>query len=727
MNIHPEENTSEICWFVGATYGNDDQSPRFLQEGIWENGYSDKYLELVKSARPGERIAIKASYTRKHGLPFDNRGKSVSIMAIKAIGVITENPGDGRTLKVRWEAVNPPREWYFYTVMKMIWRVSPDEWEKEALIDFTFSGKTQDIDRFRNAPYWRDRFGDKAAAQTRFKWTNFYEAIADKLLAFRHRREELIAAIHAIAAKAKGMSHLQDNFKDGSKGPLKDICPFTVMGIFNRKLTDENRKEIAAELAQFLGVTEDIPITFDGVPLLNNQNSWFFAYDEHRNPDDIDTLWEVFACALAFADNDDDESRLALMAAYDKAITRKNVKWNLSMGLFWARPWFFPTLDGQSRLYIDKVLDMQIDMDTAKHCCSAANYLTLLDALRNHFQEDTYPVHSFPELSLAAWNFVGDTNDDNDATAKAAAETAQARTYTIDDIITDGCFLEIATIRQIRDQLQRKKNIILQGPPGTGKTWLAKRLAYALMGQEAKERIRAVQFHPNLSYEDFIRGWRPVGDKEGKGTLQLVDGPFLEMINIAKKKENANNKYVVVIEEINRGNPARIFGEMLTLLEADKRTPDEALELTYRRTDDERVYIPANLYVIGTMNIADRSLALVDLALRRRFAFINLQPVLGDKWCNWVHTKCRIDTELLSVIEQRILQLNETIKNDKNLGAQFQIGHSYITPPRNANIDNGKEWFRHVVTNEIVPLLEEYWFDAPDKIEAVKIALLEGF
>ena len=211
-----------------------------------------------------------------------------------------------------------------------------------------------------------------------------------------------------------------------------------------------------------------------------------------------------------------------------------------------------------------------------------------------------------------------------------------------------------------------------------------------------------------LSYEDFIRGWRPVGDKEGKGTLQLVDGPFLEMINIAKKKENANNKYVVVIEEINRGNPAQIFGEMLTLLEADKRTPDEALELTYRRTDDERVYIPANLYVIGTMNIADRSLALVDLALRRRFAFINLQPVLGDKWCNWVHTKCRIDTELLSVIEQRILQLNETIKNDKNLGAQFQIGHSYITPPRNANIVNGKEWFRHVVTNEIVPLLEEY-------------------
>ena len=154
MNSNLDENTSKTCWFVGATYGSDDQTPRFLRKGIWENGYTDRNLELVKSARPGERIAIKASYTRKYGLPFDNRGRSVSIMGIKAIGVITENPGDGRTLKVRWETVEPQREWYFYTVMKMIWRVLPDAWEKEALIDFTFFGKAQDIDRFRNAPYW---------------------------------------------------------------------------------------------------------------------------------------------------------------------------------------------------------------------------------------------------------------------------------------------------------------------------------------------------------------------------------------------------------------------------------------------------------------------------------------------------------------------------------------------------------------------------------------------
>ena len=122
------------------------------------------------------------------------------------------------------------------------------------------------------------------------------------------------------------------------------------------------------------------------------------------------------------------------------------------------------------------------------------------------------------------------------------------------------------------------------------------------MGQRDDSKVRPVQFHPNLSYEDFIRGWRPVGD----GKLTLVDGPFMEMIEAAAKDHSS--KHVVVIEEINRGNPAQIFGEMLTLLEVDKRTPNEALELTYKRTEGERVFIPDNLYVIGTMNIADRSL-----------------------------------------------------------------------------------------------------------------------
>jgi 5-methylcytosine-specific restriction protein B len=199
----------------------------------------------------------------------------------------------------------------------------------------------------------------------------------------------------------------------------------------------------------------------------------------------------------------------------------------------------------------------------------------------------------------------------------------------------------------------------------------------------------------------------------------------MEMVKAAMKEPAV--KHVVVIEEINRGNPAQIFGEMLTLLEADKRTPTESLELCYRRTDGERVFIPDNLYVIGTMNIADRSIALVDLALRRRFAFINLEPKLGKTWHDWVHRQCGIETEVLSEIEKRIFALNEQITADTSLGRQFRIGHSYVTPPVGIPISDAREWFRQVVETEIGPLLDEYWFDDLEKSLKTRKQLTDGF
>jgi len=174
---------------------------------------------------------------------------------------------------------------------------------------------------------------------------------------------------------------------------------------------------------------------------------------------------------------------------------------------------------------------------------------------------------------------------------------------------------------------------VLQGPPGTGKTWLAKRLGYALIGAKDPSRLTAVQFQPSLSYEDFVRGWRP----DGTGGLKLADGAFLEAVGAAKAEPD--RPFVLVIEEINRGNPAQILGELLTLLETDKRVETEGLRLAYPRTIDERVHVPANLYVVGTMNLADRSLALVDLALRRRFAFVTLAPEVGEPWKAWCRAR----------------------------------------------------------------------------------------
>ena len=290
----------------------------------------------------------------------------------------------------------------------------------------------------------------------------------------------------------------------------------------------------------------------------------------------------------------------------------------------------------------------------------------------------------------------------------------------VDGIISDGCFLERQQLETMLQRLAVKRNIILQGPPGTGKTWLAKRLAYALVGRRDNNTVRPLQFHPSMSYEDFVRGWRPAGD----GRLELVDGPFLRLI--ADANQNPDGRYVMVIEEINRGSPAQIFGEMLTLLEADKRHPDEALALAYPRSDHDRVYIPPNVYVIGTMNLADRSLALVDFALRRRFAFFDLEPTLGRVWRNWVSDTTGIPDAFLADVERRLTALNDQIAADRSLGRQFRIGHSFVTPQPGVTIDNPQEWFSHVVATEIAPQLDEYWFDNPETADAAKSELLDG-
>ena len=300
------------------------------------------------------------------------------------------------------------------------------------------------------------------------------------------------------------------------------------------------------------------------------------------------------------------------------------------------------------------------------------------------------------------------------------SETVLAQPYSIGNIVSDGCFIPEITLNEYLERLKTKKNIILQGPPGTGKTWLAKKLGFALIGSIDQRFMTRVQFHPNLSYEDFIRGWRPVGD----GKLDLADGPLMDAINAAIRQPDS--PHVVVIEEINRGNPAQIFGEMLTLLESDKRSKSEALKLSYSRDASETVYVPDNLYLIGTMNIADRSLALVDLALRRRFAFLDLVPQFNPAWSKWAKEHGSLTTEFVNDIRSRINALNDHITESPALGAQFVVGHSYLTPHENTPIPDANEWFRQKVITEISPLLEEYWFDRPEKATEETQLLLEG-
>jgi 5-methylcytosine-specific restriction enzyme B len=610
----------------------------------------------------------------------------------------------------------------------------PGGWMEDGLLAFTFQGQPQDLDRFRNEPFWRERFGD-VDGDPRFRWTSFFSAVAAKLLDYRTDRRSLIEGIHGIAQDTAGLSYLQDRYPEGGTGPLRDICPFTAMGTFNRSMTDANRRTIAGALARLIGVGEEPPTSFEGVPVLNNQRSWFFRYGDKRGENDIDRLWDLFAAAAALVEGDQPEQREDFVAAYDSAIGVWGASWNLSTGLYWAHPWEFPTLDSNSRAFVTDRLRMPIQTPGPQKPCSGATYLKLVDDLKARFGEDSYPVHSFPELSLASWRFKGpdatlteggaagpSTEDGGDPTAADPVQpTVAAEPYGIDDILHDGCFLEREEVMRMLERLRTRKNLILQGPPGTGKTWIAKRLAFALMGERDEARVRAVQFHPNLSYEDFVRGWRPSGD----GRLTLADGVFMEAIRAAQDRPGAN--FVVVIEEINRGHPAQIFGELLTLLEAGKRTPREALELCYPDADGLRrpVHVPENLFVIGTMNIADRSLALVDLAFRRRFAFVGLEPRLGPTWQRWVTEKGGVEPALAEDIERRVLALNVQIA--EVFGRQFEIGHSYVTPTAKLEPGTTREWFRQVAETEIGPLLEEYWFDSPTAARKAIDQLLQGW
>lgn len=282
--------------------------------------------------------------------------------------------------------------------------------------------------------------------------------------------------------------------------------------------------------------------------------------------------------------------------------------------------------------------------------------------------------------------------------------------YGIDDALADGLFLPRAELVTMLEALRWKMNIVLQGPPGVGKTFVARRLAYAFIGRKDPSRVEMVQFHQSYSYEDFIQGWRP----GPAGGFSRRDGAFYTFCNRARTDREHN--YVFIIDEINRGNLSKIFGELMMLIEPDKRGSDYTIPLTYSDSSGERFSVPENVYLIGMMNTADRSLALVDYALRRRFVFFDLKPQLEtDAFRN--HLRARGASEpLISKIIGRIGKVNESICNDRrNLGPGFAIGHSFFAPAKQAVCDEA--WYQGVIDHEIAPLLREYWFDGRARAE----------
>ena len=292
------------------------------------------------------------------------------------------------------------------------------------------------------------------------------------------------------------------------------------------------------------------------------------------------------------------------------------------------------------------------------------------------------------------------------ATAAEPGAAYRAAAYTKEDALGE-LFITDNELDAALAGLARRRNLLLQGPPGTGKTFLARRLAWLRLGQPDESRIELVQFHPSYGYEDFVLGFRP----DAKGRFHLVPGvlPLL----CQRAAADPERPYFLLIDEINRGNVPRIFGELLLLLEADKRGPAHALRLPYAPPESPRFFVPDNLYVIGTLNLADRSLSPLDYALRRRFAFVRLSPQFGPPLRTLLAAR-QVPPDLIEQLCTRMQALNQTIADDPELGPDFAIGHSYFCQPP---AENAAVWYQQIIEQEIGPLLADYWREQPGTAE----------
>jgi MoxR-like ATPase/predicted RNA-binding protein with PUA-like domain len=279
-------------------------------------------------------------------------------------------------------------------------------------------------------------------------------------------------------------------------------------------------------------------------------------------------------------------------------------------------------------------------------------------------------------------------------------ETVKTAKYTAEDFLSE-VYMAEENYDRLTSLLKEKKNIILQGAPGVGKTFSAERLAYSLMGEKDKSRITFVQFHQNYSYEDFVMGYKP----NEEGGFELRDGVFYKAC--IKAQNDPDRDHFFIIDEINRGNLSKIFGELLMLIENGYR--DREVRLAY---NGEPFSVPENLYIIGMMNTADRSLAMIDYALRRRFSFFEMKPGFDTEGFK-AYQKSLEDGTFDKVIDA-VRALNEAIEKDSSLGSGFCIGHSYFCGK--TSVDKG--WLRNVVDFDIAPMLREYWFDDKAKADA---------
>lgn len=699
-----------------------------------------------------------------------------------------------------------------------------------------------------------------------YAWVEFYSELATKLLEYINDRQTLIVKLQKVYTTID--MKLPKLEKDNT---LIDIDPFTIFGLFNKGITKENRIKIIKGIANEFSILAEVPERFDGIPVLNNQKATFYYFIGDREEQDIDNLWNLFEAAQKYADDPSVENKATFIKYYDTCLQQKGIRWNITMGLYWIRPYKFINLDSTNREFIRNSKNMPnsfiVSLEGLKQVPSGEKYLKICESCDSILESGNYQYHNFPELSYFAWQTtsqdykntedimsdkkvdsvrywlyspgtnaskwdefyrdgiiaigwgeIGDLNEfsnkdqmkkkmkqcyneelsyKNSAHAtwqfvhqmkpgdivfakkgsskvigrgvvtseyqydsnredsynnvrrinwthngvwehpgQAAQKTLTDITPYTDYVVKLNALFEedipedaeeqeisyppynasdfLADVYMSKENytilttlLRHKKNIIIQGAPGVGKTYAAKRLAYSMMGVKDKERVMMVQFHQSYSYEDFIMGFRP-----STTGFELKKGPFY---NFCKKAEiDSDNDYFFIIDEINRGNLSKIFGELFMLIESDKRGVE--LQLLY---SDEKFSVPENVHIIGMMNTADRSLAMLDYALRRRFAFFEFSPAFDTEGFR-KHCELKNNSKFNKLIDT-VKNLNDVIEADETLGRGFCIGHSYFCTRDDFEIDD--MWLNSVVDYEVVPLLSEYWFDDPSKVKEWTVIL----
>ncbi len=659
-------------------------------------------------------------------------------------------------------------------------------------------------------------------------WVDFYTKFATKLLEYKDNRTELLLKLKQVFIGA------DLPFPKIENGEPYDVDPFTVFAMFNKGISDTNRIKIINSIKNEFQIKAITPEDFSGIPVVNNLKATFYWFGDGRTKDDIQNLWDLFSVALEYSENQNQENKNNVISSYQKVIWQKGVSWNITMALFWVRPYTYINLDSRMReTFKNNAFFPPVDeliSEKIKNFPSGKDYFHVIELSKNALK-NAVDVKNFIDMSIKAWEYNPDrdefgywpslvvfnpeiskemwldvlnnkqiTTKDNLSMFKAMLELGGASTcanlaevyggsfahyngvgsgfgfkvckyYKREPIVDDGEVRYYVFpfqgkpikengknryIWRIRPELKEAleeidlsdinpyyeegetlqtnsiaKNTILYGPPGTGKTYNTACYAVAIVENKDVEEIleeandnysdvferytsykndgliQFVTFHQSYGYEDFIEGIKPVLETEDEEQKDLqykvADGVFKAFCE-QDETINLQNK-VFIIDEINRGNISKIFGELITLIEDSKRL-GAAEELKVVLPYSQKPFgVPANVYILGTMNTADRSIATLDTALRRRFSFVEMMP----------------DTDVLeNVIVEGVNISKMLTKMNKRIEVLFDrehtIGHAYfINLTNSSTIDELAEIFE----NKIIPLLQEYFYEDYERIRLV--------